>query len=97
MRPGIFNSDPHQFFQQPIDLHFPGDGGRGFHDCLNIEVTGYGFGGGVGGCAGSSGLNPGAPTTLPSNDPWYPNPRDAEGTSASGRGGCGLVQIRYPV
>lgn len=54
-------------------------------------------GGGVGGCAGSSGLNPGAPTTLPSNDPWYPNPRDAQGTTASGRGGCGLVQIRYPV
>lgn len=54
-------------------------------------------GGGVGGCAGSSGLNPGAPSTSPppASDPWSPNPR--AGTSAGGRGGCGLVQIRYPV
>ena len=67
---------------------------------VNIMFGGL-DGSGGGGCGGSNNVNgpqvisgaPDGPT--PANDPWSPLSR--AGNTASGRGGCGLVQIRYPV
>ena len=56
-------------------------------------------GGGGAGCANNANgpqVVSGAPDgPTPANDPWSPLAR--AGNTASGRGGCGLVQIRYPV
>ena len=67
---------------------------------VNIKFGGLdgSGGGGAGGSNNANGPNviSGAPVSAPpSNDPWYPTPR--AGNTASGRGGCGLVQVRYPV
>ena len=67
---------------------------------VNIMFGGL-DGSGGGGAGGSNNVNgpqvisgaPDGPT--PANDPWSPLAR--AGNTASGRGGCGLVQIRYPV
>ncbi len=66
---------------------------------VNIMFGGL-DGSGGGGAGGSNNVNgpqvisgaPDGPT--PANDPWSPLAR--AGNTASGRGGCGLVQIRYP-
>lgn len=67
---------------------------------VNIKFGGLdgSGGGGAGGSNNSNGPNviSGAPiAATPANDPWSPVGR--LGNTASGRGGCGLVQIRYPV
>ena len=67
---------------------------------VNIKFGGL-DGSGGGGAGGANNANgpqvvsgaPDGPT--PANDPWSPLAR--AGNTASGRGGCGLVQIRYPV
>jgi hypothetical protein len=67
---------------------------------VNIKFGGLdgSGGGGCGGCNNTNGpqVVSGAPDgPTPANDPWSPLGR--AGNTASGRGGCGLVQIRYPV
>ena len=67
---------------------------------VNIKFGGL-DGSGGGGAGGANNANgpqvvsgaPDGPT--PANDPWSPLAR--AGNTASGRGGCGLGQIRYPI